>query len=203
MDKILFIHGLASSGAYKMADILRHLLAPCELIAPDVPIEPDKAFAMLRELCATERPDLIVGHSLGGFWAQQLRGFRKALVNPDFHASALMRTMTGEVKYLSPRANGEESFIIDEALCAAYEEREKALFDGLDARETAITLGFFAESDELVQSFDEFESHYPGRGVRYPGGHLPTYPEIKRWMLPHLLTLLRETPCEDLLSRCR
>ena len=194
MDKILFIHGLASSGAYKMASTLRHLLAPCEVIAPDVPIEPDAAFAMLKGLCIKEMPDLIVGLSLGGFWAQQLRGYRKALVNPDFHVSALMRAMTGEVRYLSPRAGGEESFIIDEALCAAYEEREKTLFDGLDAGETAITLGFFAENDELVHSFDEFEAHYPGRGVRYPGRHLPTYPEIKRWMVPHLVTLLREKP---------
>ena len=194
MDKILFIHGLASSGAYKMAGILKHLLAPCEVIAPDVPIEPDEAFAMLQRVCTEEKPGLIVGHSLGGFWAQQLRGYRKALVNPDFHASALMRTMKGEVRYLSPRAGGEESFIIDEALCAAYEEREKTLFNGLDAGETALTLGFFAEGDELVQSFDEFEAHYPGRGVRYPGGHLPTYPQIKRWMVPHMITLLREKP---------
>ena len=184
MDKILFIHGLASSGAYKMAGILKHLLEPCEVIAPDVPIEPDEAFAMLEGLCIKEQPDLVVGLSLGGFWAQQLRGFRKALVNPDFHASALMRTMIGEVKYLSPRADGGESFIIDEALCAAYEEREKALFDGLDAREIALTRGFFAKNDEIVQSFDEFEAHYPGRGVRYPGRHLPSYPEIKRWMIP-------------------
>ncbi len=186
MDKILFIHGLASSGAYKMADILRHLLAPCEVIAPDVPMEPGAAFGLLRDLCTRERPDLVVGHSLGGFWAQQMRGFRKALVNPDFHASALMRTMKGEVPYLSPRSGGEVSFFIDEELCAAYEDREKSLFAGLDSEEIALTRGFFAEGDTLVQCFDEFEAHYPGRGVRYPGGHLPTYPEIRRWMIPFM-----------------
>ena len=38
--KVLFIHGLASSGAYKMASSLRILLKGSEVIAPDVPIEP-------------------------------------------------------------------------------------------------------------------------------------------------------------------
>ena len=95
--KILFIHGLASSGAYKMADSLRILLKPCEVIAPDVPIEPDKALALLQGICREQRPDLVVGLSLGGFWAQKLRGQRKILVNPSFHISRLMRTMVGEV----------------------------------------------------------------------------------------------------------
>lgn len=81
--KILFIHGLASSGAYKMASSLRILLKGSEVIAPDVPIEPAEAFAMLKEICSEEKPDLIVGLSLGGFWAQKLRGFRKFLINPD------------------------------------------------------------------------------------------------------------------------
>ena len=46
--KILFIHGLASSGAYKMASSLRILLKGSEVIAPDVPIEPAEALAMLK-----------------------------------------------------------------------------------------------------------------------------------------------------------
>ena len=68
-----------------MASSLRILLKGSEVIAPDVPIEPSDALAMLEGICSSERPDLIVGHSLGGFWAQKLRGFRKVLVNPDFH----------------------------------------------------------------------------------------------------------------------
>ena len=48
MMKVLFIHGLASSGAYKTASTLRTLLRPCEVIAPDVPIEPAAALSLLR-----------------------------------------------------------------------------------------------------------------------------------------------------------
>jgi len=182
--KILFIHGLASSGAYKMASSLRILMKGCEVIAPDVPIEPFEALAMLEGICQEENPDYIVGHSLGGFWAQKLRGRRKMLVNPDFHVSRLMRTMIGVNEYLSPRKDGATTFTITEDICKGYEEIERTEFDGLDSKEVDLTYGMFADHDEMVDSKDEFELHYPGRKTVYPGSHLPIFPEIKNYMLP-------------------
>ena len=118
--KILFIHGLASSGVYKMASSLRILLKGSEVIAPDVPIDPSEAMAMLEGICSDESPNLIVGLSLGGFWAQKLRGYRKLVVNPDFHPSRLLRTKTGVMEYLSPRRDGTTSFEITEDICKGY-----------------------------------------------------------------------------------
>ena len=133
--KILFIHGLASSGAYKMASTLRILLKGSEVTAPDVPIEPSDALALLEGICSREKPDLIVGLSLGGFWAQKLRGYRKMLVNPDLHPSRLLRTKVGVMEYLSPRQDGAVSFRIDETICQGYETLEKDEFKGLDDEE--------------------------------------------------------------------
>lgn len=181
---ILFIHGLASSGAFKTASSLHHLLRPCDVIAPDVPIDPDEALSLLQNICAETGPDLVVGLSMGGFWAQKLRGYRKILINPDFHISELMRTKIGEVDYLSPRRDGATSFTITEDLCDRYHELERHQFDGLDKAEILLTRGMFADSDELVNCSSEFESYYPGQGVRYPGGHLPTHPELKRFLVP-------------------
>lgn len=188
--KILFIHGLASSGAYKMANSLRILLKPCEVVAPDVPIDPDEALALLRSICDKEDPDLIVGLSLGGFWAQKLRGRRKLLVNPDFHVSRLLRTMIGEQKYLSPRQDGAESFMITEEMCDRYQQIEATEFDALATEEIMLTVGLFADHDELVSCGAEFDHYYPGRGVSYPGAHLPIFPELKNYILPAAKTLL-------------
>ena len=182
--KLLFIHGLASSGRYKMASSLRILLKGWEVISPDVPIEPRKALAELRNICETQRVDLVVGLSLGGFWAQKLRGYRKILVNPDFHVSSLLESMKGEVKYLSPREDGSESFIIDDDICRGYKELEKSQFDSLDSREISLTRALFALDDELVRCGAEFESHYPNRGPEYPGKHLPVFPELKKYLVP-------------------
>ncbi len=182
--KALFIHGLASSGAYKMASSLRILLKGSEVIAPDVPIEPLDALNLLEGICRDERPDLIVGLSLGGFWAQKLRGHRKILVNPDFHISRLLRTMTGEREYLSPRRDGALTFTVTGTLCDEYARMESVEFDGLTLEEVSLTTGMFADRDEMVDCRDEFETHYPGRSHRYPGTHLPNYPEIKEYILP-------------------
>ncbi len=182
--KILFIHGLASSGAYKMSSSLRILFRPCEVTAPDVPIDPSEALEMLRGLCEEVKPDLVVGLSLGGFWAQKLRGYRKILVNPDFHPSRLLRTMTGEREYLSPRADGAKTFVITDDICCRYEALERTEFDALGPEETSLTAGMFAEDDELVRCGDEFALHYPGRAFSCPGGHLPTFPVLKKYLLP-------------------
>lgn len=182
--KILFIHGLASSGAYKTADTLRILLRPCEVIAPDVPPEPYSAQDMLRRICDEEHPDVIVGLSLGGFWAQMLRGYRRFLINPEFHPYRLMRTMKGECRYLSPRRDGATSFMITEEMCKGYEAIASSQFDGISQDDVTLVTGLFADHDELVHCKPEFDSWYPGRSVSYPGEHLPTYPQIKTWLVP-------------------
>ncbi len=182
--KILFIHGLASSGAYKMASSLRILFKPCEVIAPDVPIEPMDALNLLENLCKTEDPDLVVGLSLGGFWAQKLRGRKKLLVNPDFHVSKLLRTMIGEREYLSPRRDGALTFTITEEMCNEYESLERTEFDALSEDEISLTFGAFADHDELVNCKDEFDLRYPGQGYSYPGKHLPNFPELKQHIKP-------------------
>ncbi|MDY6385321.1 MAG: YqiA/YcfP family alpha/beta fold hydrolase, partial [Bacteroidales bacterium] len=98
--KILFIHGLASSGAYKMATSLRILLKDTEVIAPDVPIRLQDAISLLEDICLRENPVLTIGLSWGGFLAQKLRGRRKMLINPDLGISRMLRTKIGEQKYL-------------------------------------------------------------------------------------------------------
>jgi len=182
--RILFIHGLASSGAYKTAESLRILFRPCEVVAPDVPIDPVEALPMLRGICAEAQPDLIVGLSLGGFWAQKLRGYRKICINPDFHPSARLHTKMGENTWLSPRRDGATTFTVTPAICQGYAEVEKDQFDGLTDEERTLTAGLFADHDELVDGYDEFALHYPGSAHRYPGQHLPIFPELRDYLVP-------------------
>lgn len=188
MKKILFIHGLASSGAYKMADTLRILLKPCTVIAPDVPIDPAKAIELLERVCLDENPDIIVGLSLGGFFAQKLRGRRKVLINPDFHPSVLLSTMKGENRYLSPRKDGALTFTIDETIIEGYKKLEINQFVDIDKNEVGLTAGLFAKDDELVRCGDEFETFYPGMRHDFPGGHLPGFPTVKG----HIAPVIRE-----------
>ena len=178
--KVIFVHGLASSGAYKLAEMLRINLK-ADVVAPDVPIDPDEALELLRGLCASEQPDLVVGLSWGGFLTLQLQGVRRAVINPDLHVSRLMRTMVGEVEYLSPRRDGAKTFTIMEELCDRYE--------ALEANQLypEPILGLFADNDELVHCGAEFAARFPDCAKQYPGKHLPTFPEVKKFIAPALL----------------
>ena len=160
--KVLFIHGLASSGAYKMASSLRILLKGSEVIAPDVPIEPGEALNLLGMMYC----------------------FISFFLAPDFHISRLLRTMIGEREYLSPRRDGALTFTVTETLCDEYARLEATEFDGLSPKEIALTTGMFADRDEMVNCKDEFDRFYPGRSHSYPGTHLPNYPEIKQYIIP-------------------
>ena len=185
--KVLFVHGLASSGAFRTAGALKNLLRPCTVISPDLPFDPDEALSLLRSICDGEHPDLIVGHSLGGFLAQQIRGFRKVLINPSFHTAEFMRhRMKGKVEYLNVRQNGETSFFITDELCDRYAALELTQFDSLDDAEIARTMGLFALEDEVVKCGREFEQRFPGRSVSYHGTHLPCYRDIKEVLVPAL-----------------
>jgi len=183
--KILFVHGFASSGAYKTAASLRTLLAPCEVIAPDVPIDPYEAYWMLKGICEVEKPDLVIGLSLGGFWAQKLRGFRKILINPEFDIAGYLGQYEGQfVDYLSPRKDGANSLFVSSRTREGFRYFQKTQFDGLDNKEIELTQGMFATGDELVHCKGIFDAHYPGRSISYQGAHLPTFPELKKNLIP-------------------
>ena len=179
--KVLFVHGLASSGTYKLAEMLRICLK-AEVVAPDVPIDPDEALELIRSLCVTEQPDQVVGLSWGGFLTLQLAGVHRAVINPDLHVSRVMRTMVGDVEYLSPRRDGAKTFTITDELCDRYEALENSPYDGTES-----ILGLFADNDELVRCSAVFEARYPGCAKEYPGKHLPTFPEVKKFLAPALL----------------
>ena len=185
MLKILFLHGLASSGSYKMADMLRQLLRPCEVTAPDLPIDLDQALGTIHAVLAMEKPDLVVGLSWGGFLALRSGAGRIVAVNPDLDVSVLLGEHIGPMDYLSPRKGGEISFLITEDICERYRQAEK---EPLPV--TGAVLGCFAEQDTLVNCSDKFESLFPGKAFRYPGGHLPTYPEMKNFIVPAIRSFL-------------
>ena len=80
--KILYVHGFASSGQSGTAGRIREVFPNATVIAPDVPVKPLEAVDLLNKVCREEQPDLIIGTSMGGMYAEQLRGFDRICVNP-------------------------------------------------------------------------------------------------------------------------
>lgn len=189
---ILYIHGLSSSGTSETAERLRRYLPDDVIFSPDLPVFPDEALAMLQELVKREEIDIVIGSSMGGMFAQKLRGYHKILINPSFHVSRSMRKRLGVNQFFSPRADGATEYVITEDLCDKYAALECHQFDNLTQEERDITFGMFGTADDVVNCEQEFMNHY---GIdhchRFEGGHRLNERNIK-WDVWNLVDTIRK-----------
>ena len=212
MKKILFLHGFFASGQCVPALALRAAFeGRAEVITPDLPTHPRMALEQIREICDKEKPDLLVGNSCGSFYAQILApivGIPALLGNPHFRMTEFLKQRIGEHEYKSPRKDGNQKFIIDEALIQEFAELEATQFDccdpynkaaskreqsqaSLDSAEQKQTRtefkdkvwGLFGEKDTLAHFEPLFLEHY-NQSFHFPGGHTPTADEVRTWYVP-------------------
>ena len=168
---ILYVHGFASSGQSGTVSSLRQLLPESRIIAPDLPIHPSEALALLRRVCEEEHPSLIIATSMGGMYAETLRGIDRILVNPAFEMgqTILKNNMLGKITFLNPRSDGQQEFLMTKQLQSEYQWATEQCFVGKD-QETALVYGLFGIEDPSVHTFPLFSSHYPS-ALRFHGEH--------------------------------
>ena len=187
--KILNIPGMRSAGEGTKARVLREAFPKAEVISPDIPITAPEAMALLGEIVERERPDVVVGTSMGAMLAQKLRGVPKVLANPAFHVSQIMRQNIGTVEFCKPRKDGATHYEITTQMCDEYEALEATQFDGLDDTERRITFGLFGDNDDVVDCRQEFLDNY-GPYATFPGTHRFTAADIRRYIVPLILKAL-------------
>ena len=182
--KIIYFHGFASSGASGTVQNLRLILPDDEIIAPDIPVDPAEALPFLRELCASEQPDLVIGTSMGGMYAQQMHGFRKICVNPAFNMSTMSKVLkTGEHPFLNGRKDNQKTFRITREIIQHFNQMERQQFKGITDFDLANTYGLFGIHDDLVNTYDLFRRHYPNT-ERFDGEHRLNDKVLKKVIIP-------------------
>ena len=181
--KILYIHGLSSSGSSNTPKLLRKYLPEAEVLSPDLPTDIADAVAMLKEFVAYENVDVVVGTSMGGMLAQKLRGYRKILVNPSFHLSQSMRRCIGVNQFFSAREDGATEYTITEQMCDRSYEIEQCQFEDLPDSEIDNTAALFGMHDDVVDCRLEYLEHY--KNIHYfNGGHRLDEQTIAQILVP-------------------
>lgn len=187
MKKILFLHGFYASGQCVPAIALREAFAGrADVLTPDLPMHPQDALRFIRELTDREKPDLLIGNSCGSFYAQMIApvaGIPALLGNPHFQMSEFLKQRIGQHEYKSPRKDGKQSFVIDEALVNEFASLEVTQFDNCNPQFRDRVLGLFGEQDSLAHFEPLFLEHY-NRSFHFPGGHTPTADEVRTWYVP-------------------
>ena len=196
MKKLLFAHGFASSGASGTVMTLRQQLYAIDptisVIAPDLPVMPNDAIALLRQLAETEQPDLILGTSMGAFYIEQLKGYRRILVNPSFSMARLLTFGgMGRQEFRNKREDGAKDFKIDKGMIAQFKALEKDSFKAITPAEKALVWGFFGDKDKKVNHQKDFLKHYgKDHFTVFDGEHFLNDKILSRVILPTIREIL-------------
>lgn len=170
---ILYVHGFGSSGQSGTVLKLRAMLPKANVVAPDLPIHPAEALELLHRTCEEIAPDLIIGTSMGGMYAEQLAGYYRVLVNPAFQMGETMlkHGMVGKNTFLNPRQDGVQEFIVTKAMVEEYRAATEHCFANAGATgEQERVFGLFGDEDTLVHTYDLFASHYKN-AISFHGEH--------------------------------
>ncbi|MCJ7765137.1 MAG: hypothetical protein MUP09_04275 [Thiovulaceae bacterium] len=83
---ILYLHGFASCGDSTKTRLLKEYFGEEAFYSPDLPLNPDQAVAFIDTVIKENRIELLIGSSLGGFYASffcEKYKIKTVLINPS------------------------------------------------------------------------------------------------------------------------
>lgn len=184
---ILYLHGFASSHATGTVELLQRALPLDTIIAPDIPVDPTDALPFLADLCRQQSPHIIIGTSMGGMYAQQLRAHTRILVNPAFAMSSMSRTFrAGTYTFLHKRHDGAKTFRVDKELIQKHCAMERLQFKDITPEEQRSCWCLVGLHDTVVTNAEAtFRKHYlADHLIRFDGAHALTDAVVRKYLLP-------------------
>ena len=170
--RIMYVHGFGSSAQSGTVSRIRSTFPQAEVVVFDLPIHPEEAMNLLREKTNELLPNLIIGTSMGGMYAEMLYGFDRILINPAFQIADTMHEhgLTGKQQFFAPREDGVQEFYVDKALVKEYKLVSEQCFAQVNEVEQQRVFGLFGDRDPLVHTYDLFRQHYT-QAIRSHGEH--------------------------------
>ena len=192
--KIIYFHGFSSAGSTGTATNLRNYLydKDVRVLSPDIPVSPAAAVEFLRQYVEQEQPDLIIGTSMGGFYAEMQHGYKRILVNPSFHMAKLLTFRgLGNVDFQNKREDGATHFKVDKQMIEEFRAAEKLSFQGITPDDKALVYGLFGKNDKTVNTQSDFTKHYGKEHfVIFDGEHRLNDKIVKSTVVPLIHQLL-------------
>lgn len=171
IKKILYIHGINSSGntGKTLKRIFNERYGDMEVIAPSIPANYHKARKIVDEVMENEKPDLVIGTSLGAFMTLTTQAPYRIAINPTLYPSVTLPMID------TPKEISE-----------SYKEIEKQLKDQLNWEDRITVFGVFGDHDKVVNHRAEFEKRYLKDHIfTVPSGeHQMKEEEFKKYIFP-------------------
>ena len=170
---IIYLHGFNSGGQSQKAAWLREHLAPVPVFAPDYPAHrASEALRVLRKFIRRLRREnphtrklMLIGSSLGGFWAQRLApefGACIVLINPSMRPDETLARHTGRYRN---EATGGETVLTAQDVLALQAHR-------VEPCNPQVPTLLLLDADDEVLDYRIAEAALRGCGktLVYPGG---------------------------------
>ena len=171
IKKILYIHGINSSGntGRMLQRIFKEQYGDVEVIAPSIPPKYDEAEKLIRDVMQNEKPDLVMGTSLGGFLTLTLQTPYRIAINPTLYPSKTLPLIDTPLE-----------------ISESYGEIELLIEDLLDWEDRLTVFGVFGDNDKVVNHREEFVKRYLSDHIfTVPGGeHQMKEEEFKKYIFP-------------------
>lgn len=134
---MMYIHGFMSgANGAKQRQLQRHFKGRYRVIAPELDADPDKSLCIIADVIDKERPQIIVGTSLGAWMAMMSKcvGADYVLVNPvTAPYEELSKWLDVPQEYFCKRLDGVQSYTLTREVLdkyAAYDLREAIAYRG-------------------------------------------------------------------------
>jgi len=163
-NKILYLHGFASCGEGNKSSELKKYFGEENIFSPDLSPSPLDSIAMIEGLLKSENIDLIIGSSLGGFYATYLSEKYKM-------AAVLLNPSTEPWKTLAPYVGWQKRFCDEEVF-----EFKSVYLDQFKTLQVMPEIGNYLvllQSEDEVLDYTKAQSLYNKHKiiVEYGGNH--------------------------------
>lgn len=168
MKRILFIYGFGGSPESTFCRLIREALPKneYEVLCPNYPQDDVEAsISFLEDFLEKEHCDLVMGTSLGGFFALCLStSLPRVVLNPCMKPSEELRKLEPRPDHLDDKKASKEMLVA----CKKYEPEVNFRLKNKSLK----NIGLFAENDELLGTKfkKDFKAYYDD-ARSMPGGH--------------------------------
>lgn len=187
--RILYLHGLASSKLANTYQILKENLIHDWVLSIDIPMNPKEAMDKIMKTIYEFHPSLIIGNSLGGFYASFFEGPWKILINPALNPNVEITRILGgygEFPYLKGREDGSNTFVYtkeDEETFEYYANLFREAIIDFDV--VSQTYALFGDADDVVNDKEYFDNLFDSKHSKMMHcGHRVTNDNILNDIIP-------------------
>jgi predicted esterase YcpF (UPF0227 family) len=184
--KILYLHGIGSGANSNTAKQLAAHFTEATVLAPELPVSPIEAFSFIKALQKREQPNIVVGTSLGGFYASYLHGPMKILINPAMRAADVINAVGfGAHKFFCERSNGAEFYVVNADFVNQLQEIEDIQKAFIDDELRVETFALFGVNDKVISNVGLFKDIYGEHRMKLiEAEHRLSNEEINTYLIP-------------------